>query len=48
MAKPAAGLTLALASAAAFGVSGGFAKSLLDSGWSPGLPSPCGSSVRRW
>jgi len=36
MAKPAAGLTLALASAAAFGVSGGFAKSLLDSGWSPG------------
>ena len=30
------GLTLALASAASFGLSGGFAKSLLDTGWSPG------------
>jgi drug/metabolite transporter (DMT)-like permease len=29
-------LALALASAAAFGTSGGFARSLLDTGWSPG------------
>lgn len=36
MARPTTGLTLALASAASFGLSGGFAKSLLDTGWSPG------------
>ena len=34
--SPAAGLTLALLSAAAFGTSGTFARSLLDIGWSPG------------
>lgn len=33
---PAAGLVLALASAASFGLSGTFARPLLDAGWSPG------------
>lgn len=36
MARATTGLTLALASAASFGLSGGFASSLLDGGWSPG------------
>ena len=36
MSTPAAGLTLALLSAAAFGTSGAFARSLLDIGWTPG------------
>lgn len=34
--SPAAGLVLAIASAASFGVSGSFAKALMDSGWSAG------------
>ncbi|MHA7240518.1 EamA family transporter [Arthrobacter sp. TMS1-12-1] len=34
--RPAAGLWIALVSAATFGVSGPFAKSLLEIGWSPG------------
>lgn len=34
--SPAAGLVLALASAVSFGVSGSFAKALMDSGWSAG------------
>lgn len=34
--SPVAGLALALASAASFGVSGSFAKALMDSGWSAG------------
>ena len=34
--RPATGLWIALVSAAAFGVSGPFAKSLLEIGWSPG------------
>lgn len=35
-AHPAAGLAIALASAASFGASGTFARPLLDAGWSPG------------